>query len=306
MNIRCNFFLTAMAVLAIMGISGCKKDKEYPGPRYEAMEKTRAGHIHHFAVHPLYNPARLVQAYQPLIHYLNRHLPEDQIRLEASWDYADYEAKFNEKRISFLLPNPWQTLQGIKNGFDVIAMAGDARDFKGIFIVRKDNPIKKPSDLKGQRLCYPAPTALAACIMPQFFLYRSGLDIHTDIDNHYVGSQESAIMNVFLKRHPVCATWPPSWRDFQKNHPEKADHLKVIWETPHLMNNAVMVRKSLPPALKAKVRALLVTLHESLAGCAVLSAMETRRFYKADNDSYEVVKSYIETFEQKVRKVTTQ
>jgi phosphonate transport system substrate-binding protein len=288
-----------------MGLSGCEKAARYPGPRYEAAKRTNAGHVHHFAVHPLYNPARLVQAYQPLIHYLNRHLPNDRIRLEASWDYADYEAKFNERRISFLLPNPWQTLQGIKAGFEVIAMAGDARDFKGIFIVRKDSAVKMPYDLKGRSVCYPAPTALAACIMPQFFLYRSGLDIHTDINNHYVGSQESAIMNVFLRQYPVCATWPPAWRGFQNNHPEKAEHLKVIWETPHLMNNAVMVRKNLPPALKSRVGELLVTLHESLAGCAVLHAMETRRFYKADNDSYEVVKSYIETFEQKVRKVTT-
>jgi phosphonate transport system substrate-binding protein len=41
-------------------------------------------------------------------------------------------------------------------------MAGDADDFKGIFIVRKDTDIKVPAQLKGKRVSYPAPSALAA------------------------------------------------------------------------------------------------------------------------------------------------
>nr|WP_319490394.1 phosphate/phosphite/phosphonate ABC transporter substrate-binding protein [uncultured Desulfobacter sp.] len=306
MKTQGKIYFSSIIILGILIIPGYQTHEIYPGPRYSAVKKTKDRHIHHFAVHPLYNPARLVEAYQPMINYLNRHLDGDQILLEASWDYADYEAKFKEPRISFLLSNPWQTLQGIKNGFEVIAMAGDARDFKGIFIVRKDSPVQTPLDLKGQSVCYPAPTALAACIMPQLFLYRSGLDINTDIENHYVGSQESSIMNVWLRQHPAGATWPPSWRDFQKNFPEKAEQLKVIWETPHLVNNSVMARKSLPQSLKLRIRALLVSLHESPGGDAILSAMETRRFHNADNKSYEEVKSYIDTFEKKVRKVKTQ
>lgn len=306
MKIQGNFFLAALVILSILSISGCEKTEEYPGPRYGAVKDTTTKHVHHFAIHPLFNPARLVQAYQPLINYLNSRLPDDQIVLEASLDYAAYEAKFNEPRISFLLPNPWQTLEGIKEGFEVIAMAGDPRDFKGIFIVRKDSEVKVPLDIKGKSVCYPAPTALAACIMPQFFLHQSGLDLHTDIQNHYVGSQESAIMNVLLKRYPVCATWPPPWRKFQKDHPGKAKHLKVIWETPHLMNNSVMARKNLPPALKSRVRELLLSLHNSLAGSAILYAMQTRRFYNANNESYKMVKTYVEIFEQKVRKVAAQ
>lgn len=51
----------------------------------------------------------------------------------------------------------------------MIAMAGDPKDFKGIFLVRIDSGIKVPADLKGKAVSYPSPTALAACIMPQYF-----------------------------------------------------------------------------------------------------------------------------------------
>jgi len=45
-------------------------------------------------------------------------------------------------------------------------MAGDAADFKGLFIVCRDSPLRTPPDLMAKAVAYPAPTALAACIMP--------------------------------------------------------------------------------------------------------------------------------------------
>jgi len=61
--------------------------------------------------------------------------------LEASRDYQAYEVKFRNRKPELILPNPWQTLEAIKVGYQVIAMAGDAEDFNGIFIVRKDSGI---------------------------------------------------------------------------------------------------------------------------------------------------------------------
>ena len=67
-----------------------------------------------------------------------------------------------------------------------------------------------------------------------------------DIENRYVGSQESSIMNAYLGQTAAGATWPPPWRAFQKEHPREAAELKVIWETESLVNNSVMVRDDVP------------------------------------------------------------
>lgn len=273
------------------------------GPRYGTAPPASDRPLYRFAVHPLHNPTKLSEAYQPLLDHLNRALPEVRFELEASRDYQAYEAKFRAREPAFLLPNPWQTLEAMKVGYRVLAMAGDAEDFRGIFIVRRDSGIRAPADLKGRTVSYPSHTALAACVMPQFFLHQHGIDVNRDLDNRYVGSQESSIMNAYLGTAAAAATWPPPWRLFQKDHPREAAELEVIWETPPLVNNSVMARDDVPPALVKAVRDRLLGLAGSPEGAAILAAMETARFHPADDRHYAVVRAYIAEFERQVRPV---
>lgn len=259
--------------------------------------------IYRLAIHPLHNPQKLSEAYQPLVDYLNSRIPEARIELESSRDYQAYEQKFRAREPAFLLPNPWQTLQAMKVGYQVIAMAGDAADFKGTFIVRKDSGITTPADLRGKVVSYPSYTALAAAIMPQYYLHTHGININRDIQNRYVGSQESSIMNVYLRKSAAGATWPPPWRSFQKDHPAEAAQLEVIWETPPLLNNSVMARDDVPVAIREQVRKALLDLAQSAEGRTILGGMETARFHPADDASYDVVRDYIARFEREVRPV---
>lgn len=295
--------LTALMLLSVI-LSACNQRQEAAGPQYGDVPQEKAPlQTYHVAVHPLHNPARLTEAYQPLIDYLNKRLPDIRLNLESSRDYASFEQKYRSRTPEFILPNPWQTLQAIKSGYRVIAIAGESQDFKGIFVVRKDSGIKRANDLKGKTVSYPSPTALAACIMPQWYLHRQGISISRDIENRYVGSQESSIMNVYLGQSAAGATWPPPWRAFQKAHPEEAAKLKVIWETESLINNSFMVRDDLPSELRKRVLDLLLELPKSEEGRAILQGMETARFITATNADYDLVRSYVARFEQEVRPV---
>ncbi len=287
-------------LLALMLVAGPLRGQ---GPQYGTQQPVPKPPAYRLAVHPLHNPAKLVQAYQPLVDYLNVRLHGARLELEASLDYANFEEKYDARKPEFLLPNPWQTLQAMKKGYDVIAMAGEASDFKGLFVVRKGSGIRHPRDLKGRAVSYPSATALAACIMPQYFLHEQGLDIHKDIENRYVGSQESAIMNVRLGKTAAGATWPPPWRAFQKEHPEDAALLEVIWETEPLINNSVMVRNDVPTDVREQVRSLLVGLNGNAEGRKILAGMETARFFPATDDDYHVAEEYVARFEREVRPV---
>ncbi len=291
-------------ILCMLTVFGCESESESPqGPIYSSTPPEQDKPFFRLAVHPLHNPNKLAQAYQPLIDYFNRYIGDADFELEASRDYQAYEVKFRARDPEFLLPNPWQTLEAIKVGYHVIAMAGDAEDFKGIFIIRKDSGIRTPNDLKGKVVSYPSHTALAACIMPQFFLHTQGLDIKHDIQNRYVGSQESSIMNAFLGKAAAGATWPPPWRLFQKDHPQQAEELTVAWETPPLMNNSVMARDDVPATIRDRVKALLLDLGNTEEGRSILAGMETARFHDANDDSYRLVRDYVDRFEKNVRPV---
>lgn len=290
--------LSGLAILV-----GCEQTTEQAsGPVYK-QSKSNEEIVYRLAIHPLHNPRKLTEAYQPLIDHLNKHITQVHFELEASRDYQAYEVKFRERKPALLLPNPWQTLEAIKVGYRVIAMAGDAEDFKGIFIVRKDSDVKVPTDLKGKIVSYPSPTALAACIMPQRYLHDSGIDVNGDIENRYVGSQESSIVNALLGEAAASATWPPPWRLFQRDRPEDAAKLKVIWETPPLMNNSVMVRDDIPEEISQAISQVINVLHDSSNGQNILQGMGTARFYPANNGSYKPVRDFVKNFEADVRKV---
>ena len=291
------------AALFALLLAGCEPPPASKPLEYSAAPAGSALPSYRLAVHPLHNPQLLAEAYQPLIDRLNQQLDGVRIQLEASRDYQAYEEKFRARGPAILLPNPWQTLEAMKVGYHVIAMAGDAEDFKGIFIVRKDSGIKIPADLKGKTVSYPSPTALAACIMPQYFLHQRGIDVNRDIQNAYVGSQESSIMNAYLGQSAAGVTGPPPWRLFQRDHPAEAAQLELIWETPPLLNNSVMVRDDVPAAVGKTIRKALLDLPQTPAGQKILAGMSTARFYAADNASYAKVRAYIATFEKEVRPV---
>ena len=293
--------LTAFSVAALF-LSACGQEAAPPAPKYTEAPAAEA-RVYRLAVHPLHNPEKLVRAYQPLIDHLNLQIADARFSLEASRDYAEYERKFRARTPDLLLPNPWQTLEAMKVGYGVIAMAGEPGDFKGIFVVRRDSGIKQPADLKGKSVAYPSPTALAACIMPQWFLHRRGVNVNRDIENRYVGSQESAIMNAYLGQVAAGVTWPPPWRLFQKDHPREAAQLMVVWETPPLINNSFMVRDDLPPRLRVRLRAELLKLNDSEPGRRILAGMETARFLTAADADYAVVREFVARFEAQVRPV---
>lgn len=254
-----------------------------------------------FGVHPLHNPKRLFEIYGPLLDYLNRHVPHLNLRLEASRDYAEYDRKLRERHFDFALPNPYQTLKALERGYRVFAKMGDDHNFRGIILVRKDSGIQQVSDLRGKAVSYPAPTALAATMLPQHYLQTHGLDINRDIENRYVGSQESSILNVFQGKTAAGATWPPPWQALARERPELADTLEVKWQTKSLPNNSLVVRDDVPEAVVMALRTELLRLQEHPEGQALLARLPLSRFEAADDDTYQPVRTFVQNFSATVR-----
>lgn len=257
--------------------------------------------IYLFGVHPLHNPQRLSEVFSPLMDHLSDAIPGARFKLDASRNYAAYEDKLRAHVHHFSLPNPYQTLMAIREGYRVFAKMGDDDNFRGILVVRRDSDIEQPTDLIGKSVSYPAATALAATMLPQYFLQTHGVDVQHDLSNQYVGSQESAIMNAFLGVSAAAATWPPPWQALVAERPELAQQMEVKWQTEPLINNAVVARQDVPQALVAQVRTVLRDLHMHDRGRGILAAMKLSRFEEADNARYAVVADFLTRFTDQVR-----
>ncbi len=285
-----------VALLALL--AGCgKPDETAYAPTFsgESKEQVREYVV---GIHPLHNPQRLMEVYGPIIEYIDINMPEARFRLEASRNYQEFDNKLLGGKF-----NPYETVHAIKHGYRVFAKMGDDHEFRGIILVRKDSGIREVTDLKGKAVSYPAPSALAATMMPQYYLHTHGLDVNRDVENRYVGSQESSILNVLRGHVAAGATWPVPWKSFVVEHPQMASQLEVKWQTEPLQNNAWIVRKDIPGPIAAQFQSLLFSLNDTPDGKRMLARLPISRFEAASDETYEPVRDFLKVFSAQVRSV---
>jgi phosphonate transport system substrate-binding protein len=294
--------LRILAPLAIASATfaagACGSSEPDYEPRFESRHVERVEYS--FAVHPLHNPVLLVKTYAPLMEYLNARVPDAKFRLVASQDYAAYGRRLAAREFDFALPNPYQAVQATGFGYRIFGkVAGDER-FHGMILVRRNSPIRHPAQFRGKTISYPAPTAVAATMLPQYFLQTHGASLKATRPI-YVGSMESAIESVRSGSADGGATWPDPWEKYSRAHPKRASELEVRWVTRSLVNNALIVRDSVPAAVADRVLAALRNLDSFPAGRRLLDQLSVKGFEPADDAAYDPVRKFLRDFAANVR-----
>lgn len=301
-TIRKNIKWWAMIALAIL-LGACDKSEQ---SAYQPDISAKSGHQateYVVGIHPLHNPQRLMELYGPIVDYMNSKVPEVHFKLEASRNYEEFEKKLYAGHFAFAMPNPYQTVKSVEHGYRIFGKMGDDEVFRGIILVRRDSGIHDVTDLKGKSVAYPAATALAATMMPQYYLHTHGINVLRDIDNRYVGSQESSIMNVLRGDVAAGATWPVPWKAFVSEHPDLASQLAVKWETESLPNNGWVVRRDIPGPLADQFAQLLFGLQNNAQGRAMLERLPISNFEPASDETYRPVREFLIKFSRTVRPV---
>lgn len=286
-------------VLALLGMAGQAAAHQAPEgylPRYADRPASPAqGATYLLAVHPLHNPQRLFAKYQPLLDHINEQAQGFTLKMVASRDYPTFERKLYGGRFHFALPNPLQTLASTRHGYRVVGKMADDDRFRGIIIMRKDAQVMFVEDLAKASLSFPAPTALAATMLPKYFLQTRGLDLAAN-DIRYVGSQESAIMNVYLGKTVAAGTWPLPWELLLRARPELGRVLEIKWATPPLVNNGLVVRADVPESHVRQVMALLVNLAKHERGREILRQIHISGFEPATAATYAPVGRFLQDY----------
>lgn len=292
-----------LCVATLLAACDCFSGSRAYQPAYSAQSLDASKQLEiRVGIHPLHNPELLFERYGPIVDALNKRIPAAHFVLEASRNYEEFENKLHNGSLEVAMPNPYQTLMAMRQGYRVFGKMADDDVFRGIVLVRKDSNISRVGMLRGQPVSFPSATALAATMMPQLALHREGLAWGSYVPR-YVGSQESSIMNVLLGDTRAGATWPTPWTAFQQTFPERAVQLEVLLETPSLINNSWVALNTVPDELVQQVGAVLFALHETQDGRDVLAALPLERFEPADNADYATVEDFVSEFSRLVRPV---
>ena len=284
--------LAAFCCLFLALCAGVSADSGYKPSGVPAKEDTLI-----FGIHPYTNPQELFEAYHPIMRYLERKIPGAKFQVEASKDYADFEAKLAARRFHFAMPNPYETLMSLEHGYRVIAKMTPDEDFRGLIVARRDKNLQTPRDLAGKTICFPSPTAVAATMLPLLFLHDQGADVKKETIR-YVGSQFSSILNAYAGDAAACGSTVRFWRVWSRDNPDKAKDMTVLWKTESLPHNGIVARDDVDPQLAQRVATVLAAMDKDKELDQKQFKSDQAHFELAGNATYKPMFEFLKRYEQ--------
>lgn len=144
-----------------------------------------------FCIPPQQSPTELTKRWTPVLHYLSDKSGQNW-ELKTAKDIPTYQQQVLDGQcdIAYMSPTLYIVVNKAK-GYQAFAKDRDAKSV-GLIVVRKDGPIQRLPQLKGQTIAFPSKTALMATILPLMRLEEEKIPVEAQ----YVVSIDSVYRSV--------------------------------------------------------------------------------------------------------------
>ena len=191
--------------------------------------------------------------------------------------------KYEQGAYDFALINPNVFATVGKRGL-YHALARKDGTLQGIIVVPASSPIKKPADLRGKRLVFPASTSYAAVTLTAEELKKIGLVSGKDYSAEYLGSNHEAVYEAVLQGKADAAGGVMN--SYLQLPPYKVSGLRVLLTTPTMMPHPFVARDKVPAAAVSAVKKALLELSSTPAGMKTLKGLKYGSFVSATDNDY--------------------
>ena len=145
---------------------------------------------------------------------------------------------------------------------EVFAQMVNAEGSKGYYshlIVHKDSPLKSLDDMlkQGKNLSFGNgdPNSTSGFLVPSYYVFAlNKIDAKTFFKVSRSANHESNAMAVANKQVDVATNNSENLEKLKEKLPEKFKDIRIIWTSPLIPLDPLVMRKDLPEATKAKVR----------------------------------------------------
>lgn len=223
----------------------------------------------------------------PFIKYLNEHLSGAKLKTKASLTYDSYIQDLTDEKFDITFISGVVAPKLENNGYTIIGKIMDDKSYTGVIFTRKDRGIKKIADLKTKRIAIVPFRMIPGTMMPLYYLYQHGLDVNNGITRTDVPSFESAIVATYLGKTDAGVCLKRNWEVYIRQHPEILTKVELKWETPPLINNALLIKKTIDSNITNQLIKALFSMPSSQEGKMALDVLGIKGFEKADKKTYD-------------------
>jgi len=163
--------------------------------------------------------------------------------------------------------------------------------YRGYIISRKDSGIRVVEDMQNKSLILVDRATTAGYIFQLYYFMYSGIDNLDDYfsDIIFAGNHDAAAWAVYTGEADVGGVKNHIYNAMAEEYPDFKEQMLVLTESPKVPSNGVAVRKDLNPAIKLRIRNLLLNLHENEEGKNILKHFGALKFTETEDDDYRLL-----------------
>lgn len=256
------FFLVFLGLFALLS------------PRASQADET----VYRFGVVPQFEHRKLFAIWKPIIDEISRRTG---IRLElaATLTVPEFERALSAGNYDFVYANPYHILREYTHqGY--LPLVRDDKPLRGILVVHRDNPVRSPVELRGQRLAIPSFNAVGASL-----LLRADLEdlFKVEMIPVNVKTHSSAYLQVASGQLPAAGGVE---KTLQEQDVRVRDLLRVIYTTRDMPSHPVAAHPRVPPRLRQAVQQAILDLDGSKAGHELLAHVPIQRAVATSMQDY--------------------
>ena len=137
--------------------------------------------------------------------------------------------------------------------------------YRGYIFVRKDSDIETVKDMKNKSLVLVDKATTAGYIFQLFYFNYYGIPKLEDYFSRisYARSHDAAAWAVYTGEADIGGAKNHIFNRFKEEYPDFREQMVVLAESPEVPSNGLAVRKDLNPAIKLRLKTLLLSMHDT-------------------------------------------
>ncbi len=192
--------------------------------------------------------------------------------------------------------------------FAQVVYADGTTGYHSLLIASKDSPLTSEKDMlaKAAELTFANgdPNSTSGNLVPGYYVFGKNKVQANQIFKRTVnGSHESNAMAVANKQVDVGTFSNSNWLLLQEKQPQIIDKLKIIWTSPTIESDPLVLRKGLTPELQAKIKTFILGYGATPAQQAILAKLGWSKFKASDNGQLDSIRE-LEAFKQQQAKAS--
>ncbi|WP_243688844.1 substrate-binding domain-containing protein [Geotalea toluenoxydans] len=231
--------------------------------------------------------------YREFLEYLGRQIDQPVEYVDAE-DYAEINRKLEtgELEAAFVCSGPYVDGKE-KFGLEFIAapQAYGEKVYYSYFIVPSKSQVTSLDGLKGKSFAFTDPLSNSGKLVPEYTLARMGTTPERFFSKiSYSGSHDKSIKAVSEGLVDGAAVDSLIWEYKNQKFPEQTANTRIIFKSKPYAPPPFVVRPGLDPAIKEKLRQVMLNAHKSPEGKVILSKMMIDRFVPLNDSAYDSVR----------------